>query len=1194
MSLGRVANGLSTITARLTEKNDDYIASITGGMGVIDKNTGELRSTFDILQDLSKAWEGLTSVEKQELTETVAGKTQRSLFTAIMSNFQTAVDATTDALNSENSASIENEKRMNSLQGKVQKLQSAWQDFARNTIDSDFVKNILSAVTGLLKFANAAGGLVPVLTTLASTLAIFKAGSIAKGIFEMSNKFSEFRKTVSELGGGFQAFQLVLSGVKKTEDATKISTLGLAAASQTLMTALGLIGVVIGVATTAYNLYTNAQKEANEAAIESSQKAKEQIDLKKNQTETTEKEIKKLEEERDALLKRAEAGGEDASASKNLAQDKQEEIEKRQMNIDKMKEETAEALKQREAAARSMKTNKVSGAGLGGITETWFTPLSGEQYTKFTEFVDDANKKITGLKDNTGAYKKQLEELRGEYENQAQEKGKNGENIRAEEEMIKLLNSELERNSERYQEDKKTADEFYDILKSGGSISQENLEWMQKFLGLTDEQIEKLQEGIDVKNSDTESTDAQTEAQERLNEALADAQEKQSNYDSIVDNNIEKLVSYSDNVSLLTQAQDMLTESGHLTAEMYQQLANNDLLQYLDVVNGKLQVNKDAFDGSSQAALDNATQAVKDSLAQELLQIALADQNGTLDETAGKLGLVKSKSEGVDTTHAVEQILKIGSAAGTSKAELGALFQTMEKGQEVNADYTPSPEAQNLMNQAVDRAKKKIAAIQSISLGSFKSSGSSKGSGGSGKKSGSSKSTKEEYKAEIDTLYSYKNALDNAKDAVDRLNDALKDTDNFNEQERILRQLIDATNNQINKTNELKNAQTSQMNDYINQLRAQGFAIDYNASKNELFINNMQHLADFSGDTAKNLEKLIKKTQDLNDDNRSLDSSVRDLTSDVKDYYEQLADIPEKKLKKFNELMEDFQQSRLDQIQNQIDDIQHEMENDPRLKQLENQIEALEKQNDELDNQKELEEKLLAVEEAKEKLANARRQKTLQVYREGQGFVWESDIDSIKDAADELKDAQDDLNEKIKQDQIDQLQAEKDALEKSYQDRIDALQAFLDEQNYQIDKANRQGIQSFQDLQKELAKFGLDSAEYLGKASDWLNNYNKALSDLNTTVNGILSSSTTATDGLIYSSAVQDRINQALSNIIPDTTMAGLTLSNIDYDKIKGNTDNQSIYINNIELPNVKDVDDFVAALKDLPRMATSQSTSRE
>lgn len=72
MNPGRVANGLSTITARLTASNDEYIASVTGGMGKIDKNTGELRSTFDVLQDLSKAWENLTSVEKQELTEVVA------------------------------------------------------------------------------------------------------------------------------------------------------------------------------------------------------------------------------------------------------------------------------------------------------------------------------------------------------------------------------------------------------------------------------------------------------------------------------------------------------------------------------------------------------------------------------------------------------------------------------------------------------------------------------------------------------------------------------------------------------------------------------------------------------------------------------------------------------------------------------------------------------------------------------------------------------------------------------------------------------------------------------------------------------------------------------------------------------------------------------------------------------------------
>lgn len=881
-------------------------------------------------------------------------------------------------MNSAGSAEQENAVYMESLKGKLNNLNSAWQSFATNTVNSDFIKKLLDVATNLIKIADAAGGLTPILATLIGTFALFKAGSMAKGITELIDKFSKFRATVQELGGGFKNFQLVLAGVKTAEDAAKISTVGLAVAAQTLTAALGIISVVLGIATAAYNLFINKQNEARQASIDNANTHLEEADSLKKKAEEEENNITKLENEKQALEKLAKTDDGTQEKIKN----KQEEIDKREENIKKMKEEQVAAAKEALGNVAGQKGKKTA----GGIYSYIGTGVESEN-TKLAGYVKEFNNAVKEADGNTGKYNKTIDDMKSKYSALLAEQKKNNEAYVATEKFLQLLNREQQKNADNYKKDAELAEVYYNALMNGLSeaeAGQSMVDWMQEFYGLSEEQMEQLEQGIDVKKTDAESTDAQTEAQQKLNDALADAQKKQSDYDSIVDDNINKLVSYSDNVSLLTQAQDMLTDSGHLTAEMYQQLANNDLLQYLDVVNGKLQVNKDAFDGSSQAALDNATQAVKDSLAQELLQIALADQNGTLNETATKLGLVKSKSEGVDTTNAVEQILKIGSAAGASKAELGALFQTMEQGKEVNADYTPSSEAENLMNQAIDRANKKIAAIKSISLGSFKSSGSGKGSGGGSK---STKSTKEEYKAEIDTLYVYENALDNAKDAVDRLNDALDDTDNFNEQEKILRQLIDATNNQINKTNELKNAQSAQMNDYINQLRAQGFAIDYNASKNELFINNMQHLADFSGDTAKNLEKLIKKIQDLNDDNRSLDSSVRDLTGDVKDYYKQLEDIPEQKLKKFNELMKDFQQNRLDQIQNQIDDIQHAMENDERIKALDKQIEALENQNDELDKQKELEEKLLAVEEAKEKLANANKQKNLQIYREGQGWV---------------------------------------------------------------------------------------------------------------------------------------------------------------------------------------------------------------
>lgn len=169
-----------------------------------------------------------------------------------------------------------------------------------------------------------------------------------------------------------------------------------------------------------------------------------------------------------------------------------------------------------------------------------------------------------------------------------------------------------------------------------------------------------------------------------------------------------------------------------------------------------------------------------------------------------------------------------------------------------------------------------------------------------------------------------------------------------------------------------------------------------------------------------------------------------------------------------------------------------------------------------------------------------------------------------------------------------------EAIENSYQDQIDALEQFLDDQEYLIDKAGRESAQTFEELRAALAEYGLDSAEYLSQATDWLNTYNEALSELNDTMSSLSTTSTgVTTDGLIYSSSVQDRINQALSSVLTDvTSTSGLSLSDVAYDTLSGST-TQSIYINSLELPNVQDIDDFVAALKDLPNLATSSSSQR-
>lgn len=198
-----------------------------------------------------------------------------------------------------------------------------------------------------------------------------------------------------------------------------------------------------------------------------------------------------------------------------------------------------------------------------------------------------------------------------------------------------------------------------------------------------------------------------------------------------------------------------------------------------------------------------------------------------------------------------------------------------------------------------------------------------------------------------------------------------------------------------------------------------------------------------------------------------------------------------------------------------------------------------------------------------------------------------SDPSAIKDAEDELKDAQDALNEQVKNDELDRLKEQKENIENSYQDQIDKLQNFLDEQNYLIDKSNREAIQSFDDLINKMKEYGLDSAENLKIATDWWEKYQQALAQTKQTTD------TLSGNSLIYSSATQDKIAQAMSSMNPQSTIVPVS-TNSSYDKLGLTTGGQTIYISNIELPNVSNANEFVEALKDLPRLATTQSSQRK
>lgn len=942
-------------------------------MGVIDKNTGELRSTYDILQDLSKAWGHLTSVEKQELAETVAGKTQRSLFTALMQNFSSAVGATEAALKSEGSAVTENTKRMNSLQGKTQQLQSAWQDFARNTIDSGMVKSILTLGTEILKFANTdMGRFILVIGTATTAIGLLKKALTAEHLLKFAGGFNVLTQAVaagtvafnvqSAAGGVFSAS--MYAGAASVEVFTKALL-----ASPLFGAAVG--GLAIYGIIKAMNTLVPQMKDL-ENATEKSTQAYEDAQAKTKQVKS---ELEGVNSQIDQLQKKGKLSITDEKDLENLKNEKKElqaELEIYQ-KLEKAKKDAAAVNIKKELEYIS--NNPID---FFNVNETEKSIEDAKKILKdagnsiASSLGNDRENIRRETQDMIAAYKELAEEISKQKEKMAKESVVSEDDQKKLEEMESVyaqIGGHLSENAEKFKD-------WSDTLEGGGEQAEETK-------GAVDNLRQSIYDAIGTTDDSTAVTENATNAQTEYQKQLEDAQ-------GTLDTTSESLDNLQTIYKTLTTAVDEYNSNGYLSIDTLQSLLalSDDQIASLSLQNGQLSLNTQSIDQMTDALVAQRVNQLQAAASEDLYNLAIGNTKdmSTLAKTA--ISNLDSQTSGIGSTFSSQvkgiteftnALLAAKSAAGDSSTEN---FEA--KANAVIQSY------QNVYKSITDLGKGTTKAGGTGGSGhryTGKSTGGKKSGGSKSGGSKSTKSTKEEYKATIDTLYNYKNALDNAKESVDKLQDALKNTDNLNEQEKYMRQLIDALNNEINKTNELKAAQTRQINDYINQLRAQGFAIDYNSSKNELYINNMQHLADFSGDTAKNLEKLIDKIQDLNSDNRKLDGSVRDLKADVKDYYDQIADIPEKKLKKFNELMKDFQQNRLDQIQNQIDDIQHEMDNDERIKAIEKQIEALETENDTLDSQKELEEKILAVEQAKEKLANANKQKNLQIYREGQGWV---------------------------------------------------------------------------------------------------------------------------------------------------------------------------------------------------------------
>lgn len=204
---------------------------------------------------------------------------------------------------------------------------------------------------------------------------------------------------------------------------------------------------------------------------------------------------------------------------------------------------------------------------------------------------------------------------------------------------------------------------------------------------------------------------------------------------------------------------------------------------------------------------------------------------------------------------------------------------------------------------------------------------------------------------------------------------------------------------------------------------------------------------------AQAVANIYEQQKKLLEEQKQLMQDQLDALNDQKDLYDSVIRAVSKAIDDEIERLEDMYKAQKEMLEGQLDDmdaalsaviniIDKEIESledaqdalddeyQPKIDAIQDEIDALEER-----NKKEKEE--IDLQKKKAALDRAKNQKTIRIYREGVGFVWQSDQNAIDDA-------QQDYNDALTDKQISDLETEKGKLEDALQSEKDKLQESID------------------------------------------------------------------------------------------------------------------------------------------------------
>lgn len=228
-----IAANINQIGSGLTKQAKSKDAFFNGLDVQLKDNKGNLKSTYQVMDQLSKKWKTMSAQDKNTASLYAAGKNHANIFSATMDNWDTAKKAMREAELQQNLANPNNgsaykefAKQQSSIEFHLARLKNSWAELLNNLAGGrGGVNTAVDALSGLLKVTNGLAGNKLFMGFLkgggilaASSLLNHKlfGGSIAGKLFGGNSKWATaFQEGLQGIGKQSQSTAIQLGNARK-------------------------------------------------------------------------------------------------------------------------------------------------------------------------------------------------------------------------------------------------------------------------------------------------------------------------------------------------------------------------------------------------------------------------------------------------------------------------------------------------------------------------------------------------------------------------------------------------------------------------------------------------------------------------------------------------------------------------------------------------------------------------------------------------------------------------------------------------------------------------------------------------------------------------------------------------------------------------------------------------------------------